>query len=293
VRRPSIFAKKRREEILSKVSSVPSIPSSATQAIHLLQDPEVDIHELTRIIEFDPGLTANLLCLANSACFGAAQSIDSVRGALVRLGMNRFFQLVVTTATAPTLQLPVKGYDLPPGTLWEHSVAVALGTEELASALGLTPPEYTFTAGLLHDVGKILLGTFVDVDAFPVQEIAFEEHVSFEVAEQQVLGIDHAEVGAFLLESWNLPPGIVEAVRWHHLPESFSGNSMVVDLVHIADALLMMEGIGAGSDGLNYLPSRQVAKRLNLTIHIAEAVCCKVLTRLDELDELFAAGIER
>ncbi len=288
-----VLTQDRRNEILSKVSSVPSLPGSATQAIQLLQDPDVDMEELARVIEYDPGLTANLLRLVNSPYFGTPRSASSVKEALVRLGTNDFFQLVVASAVAPMLRLAVKGYELPPDDLWEHSVAVAIGSGELAAVLGLTPPDHTFTAGLLHDIGKILLGTFVEVDALPIMEIALEGGVPFEVAEQQVLGIDHAEVGAFLLESWNLPPCIVEAVQWHHMPECFPGDSPVVDLIHIADALSMIEGIGTGSDGLHYRLSGQAAKRLNLKPQIMEAVGCKVLARLDELGDLFTASIQR
>jgi putative nucleotidyltransferase with HDIG domain len=257
--------------------------------IQLIQNADVDLGELARTIEYDPGLTSNILRLANSAYFGCPRSISTMREAVVRLGMNTMFQLVVTSAAGPLMRKPIKGYDLPSGKLWEHSVAVAIGVQQLAATLGIKPPDYTFTAALLHDVGKVVLGTFLEVDAGPIMDLAFEEQISFEVAEQQVLGIDHAEIGAILLEDWNLPKYIVDVVRWHHQPEHFSGNTLVVDLVHVADNLSMLGGIGTGSDGLNYCPSEEVTEKLNITTHIAESVICKILIGLDQLSDLLTS----
>jgi len=277
----------RREEILSSINTIPSMPFAALQAVGLLQDPEADMAEIVRIIEHDPGLTTNLLRLANSAYYGGAGTIDSLRQAIVRLGTKCILQMLVVSAAAPLITPAVKGYDLSPGELWRHSVAVAVGTERLAEALGLKPPDHAFTAGLLHDVGKLVLGTFVEVDAGPIMELAQREGISFEVAERRVLGIDHAETGAALLGKWELPETIVEVNRWHHNPDGFSGDPLVVDLVHVADALCLMLAIGAGSDGLQYRPSREVADRINLTTLASETAVCGILEGLNELSELF------
>lgn len=279
-----------REEILAKVRAVPAIPSAATKVIDLLKDPEVEISELTQVIEFEPGLTSNVLRLANSAYFAGPHSIGSLKDAIIRLGMNRIFQLVITSAIAPMTRMATRGYDLPAGELLEHSVGVAIGAEQLAKALGRRPPPTAFTAGLLHDLGKILLGTFVEVDVKPITELAFRENISFEVAEFTVLGIDHAEAGAALLEFWGLPQDIIEAVRWHHDPDRIEGDTFVADLVHVADALALSSGLGAGVDGLNYRASDAVMARLKVDTDTAEAVVCNILEGIDGLRELFGTA---
>ncbi|NQT93412.1 MAG: HDOD domain-containing protein, partial [Lentisphaerae bacterium] len=178
-----------RDEILAKVHSVPALPMAATKVISLLQDPDVGVSEVMKVIEFDPGLTSNVLRLANSAYFGGNREIVSLRDAGVRLGTNQVFQMVMTSSVSQVAAQPVRGYSLPAGELLEHSIAVAIGAEQLAEALGRKPPGHTFTTGLLHDLGKIVLGTFVEVDVAPILEMAFQNQVSFEVAEQHVLGI--------------------------------------------------------------------------------------------------------
>lgn len=280
----------RREEVLAMARKIPSIPAAALEALQLLQDPEVDIADLVRTIEYDPGLTSNLLRLANSAYYGGMGTISSLRDAIVRLGTKCIYQMIITAAVSPLIAPAVKGYDLSAGDLWKHSVAVAVGSEQLAAALNITPPEHTFTSALLHDIGKIVLGTFVEVDASTIMTLAEKEKVSFEVAEQIVLGIDHAEVGSVLLQNWNLPQGIIDVNRWHHYPERIPGDTLVVDLVHVADSLCMMGGIGTGSDGLHYRPSRTVVARLKLTSQVAETAVCGTLGGLKELETVFMNG---
>jgi len=277
----------RRDEIISKIHAVPGMPVSVVEVLRMLQEPGVPLAELSRAIEYDPGLTSNVLRLANSAYFGHSRSIHSVKEAIVRLGTRNILKLVMTSAVAPVAQYAVKGYDLPPGELWKHSVAVAVGAEKLAAVLGLNPPDYTFTAALLHDIGKIVLGTFVEVDAAPIIDLAFANGVSFEEFERRVLGIDHAEVGSVLLTHWNLPPALVDAVRWHHRPDCTGGDSVVVDLVHVADVLCMMGGIGIGRDGLHYRLSKDVVARFRLKEEMVERIVLQIHNEFNELHEVF------
>lgn len=279
----------RRDDILAKVRTIPALPTAATRMMVLLRDPDVDINEIIRTIEYDPGLTSNVLRLANSAYFGSPRTITSLREAIVRLGLNRIFQLVITSAILPVARKAVKGYDLPPGKLLEHSVAVAIGAEELARQLEHKVPTAAFTAGLLHDLGKVILGTFMEVDGTAIVAVAYQNRISFEIAEAQVLGIDHPETGAALLERWNLPTTLVEVVRWHHKPESFQGDTLLIDLVHIADHISLETGIGAGIDGLNYAPSPLVLSRLPFTPAVAETVACRMVSGIDELRDLIGS----
>ncbi len=277
-----------REEILSKVSSVESIPSSKMELLRLLQDPDVNTSKLASSIEFDPGFTTNLLRLANSVYFGCPKAISTVNEAINRLGTRNIFKLAVTSVAAPVVKKEVKGYDLASGEMLKHSAAVAVGAEKLAQSLNIQAPEHTFTAGLLHDIGKVVLGSFVEVDAETILQLAIEEQVSFEEAEQRILGIDHAELGAILLESWNLPPSVVDVVRWHHEPfKCTSSDTLVLDLVHVADALSMMSGLGLGNDGLNYRPCSEIMDKMNISNNTVEIVISEILLGLEELSDLF------
>ncbi|HUX06026.1 MAG TPA: HDOD domain-containing protein [Acidobacteriota bacterium] len=278
-----------REVIISTTRRVPAIPTAAARVSTLLQNRDVKISTLSRAIEHDPALAANVLRMANSVYFSGPRTVGSIKEAIMRLGTSRVSGLTLASAIAPLAGVAIKGYDLKPGDLWQHSVSAAVCVDQLIETLALEAPDYTFTAALLHDIGKIVLGTFVDVDAALIMDLAFKEGVSFEEAEMRVLGISHPEVGAILLESWNLPKFVVDAVRWHQQPDEYEGDTeqMIIDLVHAADALSMVGGIGTGSDGLNYRVSKLVAERLGLNNAIAETVVLKMISGLEEVKELF------
>ncbi len=273
-----------RDEILAKVRSIPVLPSSASDVLALAQDPEVSLERLCQAVERDTALTANVLRLANSAYFGSPRSVDTVRQALVRLGTKQVFQLVLAAAVSPQLHRPVPGYDLGRGEFWRHSIGMGVGAVELARVLSMTPDASPFSAGLLADVGKIVLGTFVEADMEPISELAFDGRMAFDEAERAVLGIDHAEVGAYLLDYWRLPPSLVEAARWHHHPEEAGGADSVTRLVHAADALVMTLGLGNGSDGLNYHVAVNLFEEWHLSEEVLEAIVAAVLEHAVALD---------
>jgi putative nucleotidyltransferase with HDIG domain len=183
---------------------------------------------------------------------------------------------------------PVPGYDLPPGELWRHSIAVSVAAEGLVKELEIGATEEIFTAALLHDVGKLVLGTFVK-DEFAEIEAALKRDVSFEVAEEMVLGTNHADLGAQILTQWSLPSDIVNAVRWHHTPESADKIDTMLDIVHVANVLCLMIGIGAGSDGLQYQPSEVVVERLGLESYHLEKVASQTLQWANELSDIFGS----
>ncbi len=277
----------RREEILAQVSKVVAIPSCVEKAMALLSDPEADLGELARIIEHDPGLTTNLLKIVNASFFGGNRPMTTAREAIVRLGTAQVLQFVVSTGVAPSFVHRIEGYDLAPNMHLQHSVTVAMAAQELGTTLGLKVPEHTFTAGLIAGVGKLLLGVYLQVDVHPILTLAVEEGLSFDRAEDQVLGINHAELGGLVLENWKLPRELTDVVKYHLRPDEFGGEDLALDLVHIGNVLAKMIGVGLGVDGLNYVPSQKVAERLELTPAVLDTVCANVVESLDGVWDLF------
>jgi len=277
-----------RQAILAQINTVPSMPSVVVELRKYLNDPDVSFDKLAQMIEYDPGLTANVLQLANSAYFGWTRTIKTVKQAISRLGTNRIFQMVLCMSVAPIVRKPIKGYETDGEGLWHHSIATAICAEQLAIALGLTDLEEAFTAGLLHDVGKVVLGTFVEIDDRPIKELGDLDNLSFNEAEQMVLGIDHAEVAAELLKAWNLPEEVVAAARWHHQPH-LAGDEYrkLIDLIHVADFLCLTFGFGVGADGLKYRLDKDANERLGIDVKMAESVGSRVMIGMEELRDMF------
>ena len=271
------------------INIFPGMPGAAVKLLALVDDPDVSVDRIEGILRYDPGLTANLLKLANSAYFGIPSKVGSVRQAVILLGLKRMIQMVIASCMSAIMDKAVPGYDLSPGELWRHSIAVSVAAECLVKELNVDAGEEIFTAALLHDVGKLILGDFVDDDYRKIEK-ALNQGLSFEVAENIVLGTDHADVGAKILSKWSIPDAIINAVRWHHSPESASSPDTMLDIVHVANMLCLMIGIVVGREGLSYQPSAVVVKRLGLETAHLEKVASQTLQWTNELMEMLQPG---
>lgn len=282
----------RRYEILESVSKVVALPSCVGKAAALLEDNVNDFAMLARIIEHDPGLTANLLKMVNASAIARRHPILTTRDALCWLEAPDILQFVISTGIAPSYVRTIDGYDQGPGMYLQHSVTVAIAACKLGKALGVSFPAYTYTTGLLAGVGKLVLGSYVDVDMPALVHKAFSENLAFDRAEDLVLGVNHAEIGESLLKRWGLPPEITDVVRYHLRPDDFDGENLVLDLVHVGNMMAKIIGVGLGVDGLNYDLSRNALDRLGVTPDIADAVSAEVVLELEPLWDLFVECLD-
>jgi len=273
------------KKIASVVKSFPGMPGTALKLLAMIDDPAMRVSQIEKILRQDPGLTANVLRLANSAYFGIPSKVGSIRQAVILLGLKRLIQMVIAACVSAIMDKPVPGYDLPPGELWRHSIAVSVAAEGLVKELKVEAGEEIFTAALLHDVGKLVLGEFVK-DDFKQIETAVSEGIAFERAETIVLGTNHADTGAQILTNWSLPAEIVDAVQWHHVPENADQTSTMLDIVHVANFMSMMIGVGIGRDGLQHQPSVEVTERLGLEPYHLEKVASQTMQWVTELSEV-------
>ncbi len=273
-------------KIMDKVDAFPSIPGSAVRLLELVDQSDASIQEIEDVLRLDPGLTANVLKLTNSAFFGLPTKVGSVKRAIMLLGLKKLKQLIMASCVSAVMDKDIPGYDLPAGELWRHSIAVSVAAEGLVRELDLEGGDDIFTAALLHDVGKLVLGQFIDDDYATLEAVA-GDNVSFEIAEKEVLGTDHAEVGARILEQWSLPSELVHAVRWHHNPEMSDAIHSSTDIVHVANMLCLMLGIGVGREGLQYQPSPVVTRRLGLKPFHLEKLASQTIQTMGELADLF------
>ncbi len=272
----------KKREIISRMNSFPSMSGIAAKVLRLLDDPDASADQVEQLLKQDPSLTANLLKLTNSAYFGIPSKVGSVRHAIAMLGWKRLSKLVMAACVSAITDRQIPGYDLQPGVLWQHSVAVSVTAEGLMRELKVAESDEIFTAALLHDLGKLILGGFVEEELDEIEKAA-ARGIPFQMAEQEVLGTDHAEIGALMLESWSFPPKLVSAVRWHHDPDSAPETNPMTDIVHVANVLCLMIGIGIGVEGLHYEPSVSATKRLGIKPTQLELIASRTLEWAKEL----------
>ena len=148
-------------EIRRRIDSYPAMPAMCQHLIKSCEDPDVNFKKLVDEIRYDPGITANILKMANSAYYGSSRRIESLQTAMVRLGLKQISEIVIAHSVADRLVKKLQGYDLRPEELLKHSVWVAIAAEDLANVLHIKPPAMLFTAGLLHDLGKIILDDYI------------------------------------------------------------------------------------------------------------------------------------
>lgn len=276
----------RREEILARAKALPQIAAPVMRIMNYMSKPDADMNVLASLIEYDPGLTVSVLRMAKSSFFGCGAQVSSVRDALLRLGTRRLVHLVIASGVAPNARGPVGGYGLERGELLQFSIAVGVGAEILAAQLDIKPPDHTFTAGLLSSIGKVVLGTYLEIDGEPIQALAVREGISFAQAEQRLLGIDHCEIGAQLLAWWEMPEQIVTCVRWHLDPCSAPVHDLAVDLVHAGMVVASMAGIGQGVDGLFYDVCQESFERLGVTPAALTATLERLVSSIEEIEEI-------
>ena len=247
--------------IMAQVKAFPGMPATSAKLLKILKNPESSAAQVEEILKYDPGLTANILKLTNSAYFGIPSRVSSVKQAVVLLGWKRLLQLVMTMCMSTVMKKPLPGYDLPHGELWRHSIAVSVAAELVVKALKIPGADEVFTAALLHDIGKLILGGFVQDDLHRIEEMV-AKGIAFEVAEFIVLGTDHAQIGARILEKWSFPAELVNAVNWHHDPETCENFCTFSDIVHVANTLGLMSGYGKSTNGVSVRVSKSVIERL-------------------------------
>ncbi len=238
----------RTDELLARVRSLPALPATAAHLNAVLHDPDASAADFERVLRPDPALTANLLRLVNSSYFGLRCRVESVRHAIVLLGIKRLSELASATLVARVVPPQIPGYGIDSSAFFTHSVAVAVLAEALGKELRLRSPDLVFTAGLLHDIGKIVVGAYVAEESRRIAAQMKDGEVAFVVAERAALGVDHAEVGAALADRWGLPKSVAWGARWHHEPGQAPPevDRALVDLLHCVDGLA--HGLGLGAD---------------------------------------------
>jgi putative nucleotidyltransferase with HDIG domain len=278
--------------ILEKVQTLPTLSPVVARLSALVHDDRSSAVDFERVIRPDPALTANVLKLANSAFFGLERSVESVRQAVAVVGLKRLFELATSVVVARVIPPRLPGYEIDAAEFWRHCLGVGVMAEQLASESGKGRPELIFAAGLLHDLGKLAVGTYVALEATAILERTHGDDTAFVVAEREVLGTDHAEVGGIVAEAWGLPPSVVFAARWHHRPEevSASEHGPLVDVVHIADGLAHSLGLGADVGELARKVDGSALARLSIRRKQLERIASECLGQVSELQGHFATA---
>lgn len=252
------------QSIVEAVNDLPSLPHVAVKVMKLTEDPDSTAQDINQVLNEDQSMTAKVLRLANSAYYGFPRRIATVTDAIIFLGFKTIRSIVMAASVSDMLSQEMEGYALAPGELWKHSQSTALTARFIARRAKFSSLDLAYTAALLHDIGKVILNSHLKKGYQEVLARVSIGDIPFTEAENEILGFNHALVGARVAEKWNLPPELVEAIALHHNPEKAQINKKLTCIVHIADVICLSMGIGLGLDGLMYPLSAEAMDLLEL-----------------------------
>jgi HD-like signal output (HDOD) protein len=281
-----------RDELLIQAQELAPLPPTATRLAALVANPNSDIRAIVEAISLDSALTVKLLRLANSAASGPVSEIATVDQAVIRIGTGGVLSMAVAAGVRGRMTTKVEGYGLEEGELWEHSVGAALAAESLSGLCSVEVPPESFTAALLHDVGKLVLARFLapQLEEF-MHRRQLEGASSSEAAERELLAIDHAELGGVIARHWKLPKSIGVGIQYHHTPSECTdveGGPVVAWVVHLAN--LVANSLGCGGelrvpvDG-DFEPALE---RLGMDPTALEKLMYRTQLRIDQVGERFS-----
>lgn len=268
-----------------KVGVIPTMPRVAIRIRELVSNPDTSVADLVKILSSDPTMAAAILRVSNSAAFAIRGGVSTLQQAIVILGF-RTLQSVVTAACTASLHHKASA-SFKDQVLWDHSLGVALAGHRLARECGCAREDEAFLAGLMHDIGKLILDFNHREEYARVVERVYNEDISFQRAEREELGFDHTAVASLVATEWKLSPQLVEAVRQHHEPAEATIAPALCAIVSLANSLCVKLCIGPERHpGLDLMQLETTAK-LGLTPGKIEAVSAELPATLGREKSLF------
>jgi len=251
------------DKILQSIEQIPAFPTTILKAGEMLKDDDYSVDALTDVIKFDQAIAANVLKMSNSAYLAPRHRISTIREAVLYLGQKNLLKVVQTAGVSRYFAKIGRGYVTTANELWEHSVAVALMSQILARKILQREDETLYLAALLHDVGKMVMGEFVNDSYEQIMDLVAKRSHSFLEAEEAVIGINHATLGGMIAVRWNYPEAIKNALTFHHRPDLAGEDDVTTWLVYLADQVCLLAGFTGGMDGLAHRGVNDVMKKFD------------------------------
>ncbi len=273
---------KLKKRILATVRDLPPMPQTILKAQEILRDPLSSFDALAKVLETDQAIAARILRMANSPFYGMMGKISSLQHASTVLGVKTLQELIIMAGTSDILAGKLEGYGMDSGELWLHSLGVAFGSKLIAARKEPGLANDAFAAGLIHDAGKLALDPYISEKIETFNAVTEDGSENFTGAERRILGFDHAELVYELCMAWNVPEPLRSAVRFHHKPAE-SGGSLLAFVVHMADAIALMSGVGTGLDGLQYDLDQEAMTRLGIQEDDISEIMQQVVESVQEI----------
>ena len=259
------------KKTIESIRELPTLSLVANKINAVLHDPKSSVSDLSKIIEKDQSITTKVLKLVNSAHYGLMEKVNNINQAIALLGYRNISYIVMTLAVFDALKY-VEKRSFDRCKFWVHSIAVAIMSQKLARESNFLLLDDIFTAGLLHDLGKVFTDGFMHEEFEQIISKAEGEGLSYLEAERALFDMDHSMIGEWMARTWRLPLHVIAAIKHHHEDISerkgfYLSQDPFIDIVQIADIAIKIRGYGHSGDGSGYKPafSKSLYRRLPIT----------------------------
>lgn len=273
------------QELVQKNINLLSLPETAIRINTMVSDPNSTAADIGDIVSQDPALTARLLRIVNSAFFGFPSQIDTISMAITVLGTRQLRDLVMTTSVINRFRdIPASVVDME--SFWCHCLTTAIAAKSFAQHMKISNSERLFVAGLLHDIGKLVMYITLPDPSRQVIEISSEPKFDSNHVEKAIFGFTHAQLGAELLRQWKLPESLIEPVQYHHEPTSAKVYLQETAIVHLANVIAndIQPSISGDDDNI---ADPLAWKVLDLEPSLLERLNEEVYLQLDDVLNIF------
>ena len=274
------------DKILEKIKELPTLPTVFSRLSDAMSNPRITNDEIAEIISSDQAAALKVLKVVNSAFYGFSGRIDTISRAILYLGLNEVRNLVFALSVINLFKKKKALMNFRPAEFWSHSIGVGIVTRIIGSTIQIPNLENFFLAGILHDIGKLILFEHAPDDYEKVLEKVEEKRCLIMEAEKEVLGFDHAKIGELLAAKWNLPPTIKNAIRYHHSGMMDGSTDKLVAAVYIADITARALELGYPGDDLVPEPNELVFEKLKIPENFFTNHCDEILKTYEETTKL-------
>lgn len=280
----------RPEDLVRVGEKIPTLPFIFHQLNEAVNDPRSSMRDIAEIISTDQGLSARLLRIANSAFYGFPSRIETISRAVTIIGTQQLRDLALATSVIETFSgLPIQLVDM--ASFWRHSIASGITARVLANYHRESNIERFFVAGLLHDIGRLLIYRKEPEKARETLENSTTKNEPLFVTEYSQFGYDHGEVGGVLLHNWGLPVSLEEAVRYHHNPSFSKRFPLEASTVHVSD--IIANAMKFGTSGEHFVPPLEsdAWEQLRLPVSILAPALEQIDRQFSDSAKLFLEGV--
>jgi len=285
--RESVDTKSQLQTIIMSTRDLPAMPQVASKVLELSSDPNTSASQLQQVISDDQAMTARILKIANSAMYSCSRKIKTLTEAIVMLGFNSIRSLVVTSAARNLYNTRKSRSGLKERLLWEHSIGAGFACRLMAQKHAPALTEEAFLAGLMHDIGKLVLNIRIPEKFDEIVQVVYNENRSFHSTEQENFGFTHAEVGSLLVNKWKLSPVLEDVIKNHHNPESISPDNPLLLYLDLANQICHKLGIGFSDEPELNLVDSPANQILGLTEEMFNEITTHLQETLETEMEIF------